>query len=94
MLLRGKALKMSKEFKYPIPITFNRKLCSGPSGSFKNFILTDCVINPKPMRSLERFPLSLGELDKVFQARRLLLGHQGLPHSSKCFPDYNPLICH
>jgi len=59
---------MSKEFKFSIPINFNRKLCSAPSGSFKNFILTDCVINSKPIRSLDRFPLSLGDLDQVLVA--------------------------
>lgn len=59
---------MSKEFKYPIPINFNRKLYSVPLGSFKNLILTVYVINPEPIRSLERFLLSLGDLDVALVA--------------------------
>lgn len=81
---------MSKELKYPVPINFNRKLCSAPSGSFKNFILTDCVINPKPIRSVERFPLSLGDWMRVsspFQARDLL-GHKD--HSVAAGPQMSP----
>lgn len=77
---------MSKEFKYPIPINFNRKLYSAPSGSFKNFILTDCVVNPEPMRSLERFPLSLGDLD----AALIAFPRQGSP-PQKTGPQHNRL---
>lgn len=87
---------MFKEFKYPIPINFNRKPYSVPLGSFKNLILTGYVINPEPIRSLERFLLSLGDLDVALVA----FPGQGSPPQAmgtivpwpgpKCLPDHKP----
>lgn len=85
--------KTSKEFKYPVSINLSRKLYSVPSGSFKTFILKDHVVNPKPIRSLHRFPLSLGELDHALFA---FPEHGSPPWAGNTVtgPPYNPLIDH